>query len=205
MIKKKSIFVTIIIALVLLACFYFDKEIVDIISLLRNSILDSFFLGITFLSSKIILFSFLTILFLFNKKKVRWVIPLWMTFVASVIISFILKISIQRPRPFQFGLIELLPSLGEAAYSIWNFSLPSFHAMLTFAVLPLISKEFPKLKYAWIVFAVLVSFSRLYFGLHFLSDLIIGGAIGYILGMLIIKTEEDHKFGKKIYEKITRK
>ena len=87
------------------------------------------------------------------------------------------------------------------SYEIWNFSFPSFQAMLVFCAIPTISKEFPKIKWAWIVFACLAAFSRVYFGLHFLSDVIIGGILGYLIGMLIIKLEEKNNFGEKIYKR----
>jgi len=76
--------------------------------------------------------------------------------------------------------------------------------MLVFCAIPIISKEFPRIKWAWILFAVLVAISRLYIGAHFLSDVIIGGLLGYIIGVLIIKLENKKKIGEKIYKKIFR-
>ena len=74
--------------------------------------------------------------------------------------------------------------------------------MLVFCAIPILDKEFPKLKYFWIAFAVLVAFSRIYFGLHFLSDVIAGGLIGYLIGIFIVNLEKEKKFGEKIYGKI---
>jgi len=100
---------------------------------------------------------------------------------------------------------SVLPVLEKASHLIWNFSFPSFHAMLVFCSIPIISKKFPKFKYVWIIFASLVAFSRVYFGLHFLSDIVVGGLIGYLSGMIVIKLEEKYKFGEKVYGKIFRK
>jgi undecaprenyl-diphosphatase len=72
------------------------------------------------------------------------------------------------------------------ATSLTDFSFPSGHAMLAFCAIPILNREFPKLKYAWIVFACLVAFSRVYFGVHFMSDVIAGALIGYCLGELIV-------------------
>ncbi len=185
--------------------FYFDSEIVSGISSIRNSMLDEFFLGINFLSSKIIIFFLLTGLFLWQANKRRWVLPLWITLGLSVVVSFLLKLSVQRQRPFQLGIVSVLPILEKASHLVWNFSFPSFRAMLVFCAIPILSKEFPKLKYVWVVFAVLVAFSRVYFGLHFMSDVIAGGLIGYLIGMFVVQYEEDKKFGEKIYNKIFRK
>jgi len=106
---------------------------------------------------------------------------------------------VQRARPFQLGIVSVLPVLEKASHSIWNFSFPSFQAMLVFCAIPVISKEFPKFKYIWIIFAGLVALSRVYFGLHFLSDVIAGSLIGYLIGLFVInrKALQEFSFGKK--------
>jgi len=184
--------------LLLLGSFYFDAEIIKFISLLRMDLLDDFFLGITFASSEIIIFFFLTSLFLWREHKRKWILPLWVTLLSSAIVGFILKISVHRLRPFQQGIVSTLSVLEKNSHLIWNFSFPSFQAMLVFCAVPILSKEFKKFKYVWIIFAGLVAFSRIYFGVHFLSDVIAGGLIGFLLGKGIIKLNEKKSFGKII-------
>jgi undecaprenyl-diphosphatase len=186
--KKKFIigFVLILIAL----SFVFDILITEKVSLIRNIFLDDFLLGITFVSSEIIVFFFLTSLFLWSGHKRQWILPLWVTLALSVATSFILKFSIKRPRPFQQGIVSVLPILEKTSHAVWNFSFPSFQAMLVFCAVPILAKKFPKLKYFWIIFACLVAFSRVYFGLHFMSDVLVGGLIGYLLGIGVIKIKE---------------
>src|SRR3989338_11601160 len=197
--KKRGMIITGIVLLLALISFYFDSKIIEQISLLRNDYLNDFFLGITFISSEIIIFFFLTSLFLWKEHKRKWILPLWLTLGLSAIISFLLKISIQRLRPFQQNLVSIPEMLLSKSYEIWNFSFPSFQAMLVFCSLPILSKEFPKIKWAWIVFAFLVAFSRVYFGLHFLSDVIVGGILGYLIGALVIKLEKKKKLIKRIF------
>ena len=198
--KKRAVFIFAFIILAIFVSLYFDSEIVKGVSLIRNNFLNDFFMGITFISFEIIVFSFLTLLFLWKKQKL--VLPLWITLGLAVAVSFLLKVVIQRQRPFQLGLVSVLPVLEKASHSIWNFSFPSFQTMLVFCAIPILSKQFSKLKYLWISFAVLVGFSRIYFGLHFMSDVIAGAAIGYFLGVIIIKFEEKYKFGEKIFVKL---
>ena len=203
--KKRGIVFGLLILLVIVVSFYFDSEIVHGVSLLRNNILNDFFLGLTFISSSIIIFFFLTSLFLWKEHKRGWILPLWATLALSVAVSFVLKIMVKKPRPFQAGLVSVLPILEKASHSVWNFSFPSFHAMLVFCAIPILSKQFRKFKYVWIGFAVLIAFSRIYFGLHFMSDVVVGGLIGYVLGMIVVRLEKEYKFGEKIYKKIFRK
>jgi undecaprenyl-diphosphatase len=203
--KNKGVILCILTILSIIVVFYFDVYLVKNVSFLRNIFLDNFFMVITFVSSEVIVFFVLTALFLWRENKRRWILPLWVTLMLSAIVSFILKIMVQRERPFQQGIVSLIPSLQEASYSIWNFSFPSFQSMLAFCAIPILYEQFPKLKKIWIIFAVLVAFSRVYFGVHFVSDVLVGGIIGYLIGMIIVKLEKENNFGKNIYNKIFKK
>jgi len=94
-----------------------------------------------------------------------------------------------RPRP----TVEMLyPLLGWVDYSF-----PSMHAMVSFAALPILDKEFPKLRWFWAVFAVLVALSRVYFKVHYLSDIVFGAAIGYLIGLIVMRIEQKYGIFKK--------
>jgi undecaprenyl-diphosphatase len=205
--NKKNVWIIIGILIIsaVFFSFYFDNLLIKGVSLLRNDILDNFFLLVTFVSSEVITFFILTSLFLWKEHKRKWIIPLWVSLGISAIVSFILKITIQRDRPFQIGLVPLISKLQEASFSVWNFSFPSSHSILAFCAVPILSQKYPKLKKVWIAFAVLVAFSRIYFGLHFVSDVIVGGLLGYIIGVIVVKLEKEYRFGEKIYGKITGK
>jgi len=201
--KKEVLFISIIIIFVVLCFFYFDVNISQSFENIRNYFLTDLFMGVTYVSSGVIIFFILTSLFLWKENKRKWILPLWITLALSTIVSFLLKIAIQRPRPYQ---IEVVSSLLEtASHNIWNFSFPSFQAMLAFCAIPILSKEFPKLKNIWVIFAVLIAISRVYLGVHFMSDVLIGGLIGYFLGVLIISSEKKNQFWGKVYKKIFRR
>ena len=194
--RGKIIFIAAVIALIL--AFIFDKSILSFIASNRNAPLTDFFLGLTFASNTIIIFFFLTSLFLWQEHKKRWILPLWLTLFLSVAASFIPKTKIGRGRPFEFG-ISAMPLALESSFATWNSSFPSFQAMLAFSALPILDKEFPRFRYAWIVIASLIALSRVYLGVHFLSDVIAGALIGYFIGFIFLKLEQKKEFGRKIY------
>lgn len=204
--KKRWIIGVIFIAIVLGLSFYFDNEIIKFISNLRNLYLDKLFLVIKFLNNEIIIVILLTLLLLWKKKKREWILPLWLTMGITAIITVALKIIVHRLRPFSAGIVPLAAGIiAKASYLVWDFSFPSGDTSFIFCTIPIVSKLYPKLKYFWIGFAVLVGLSRIYFGLHYPSDVISGALIGLFTGMIIVKTEEKTKFFGRIYNKIFRK
>jgi len=184
--------------------FIFDNQISIFFQSLRNPILTYVFIGFSFEIGTLLILFVLTSLFLYKEKKKEWIIPLWITAITASIVSFIIKILVQRPRPFETGVVSGLPLAVELLGKginifnfsfIWNFSFPSFQAALAFSALPLLDKEFKKLKYAWIVIAVMIALSRVYFGVHYLSDVIFGGVIGYGIGLGVVRIKE--KYARK--------
>jgi undecaprenyl-diphosphatase len=63
-----------------------------------------------------------------------------------------------------------------------QFSFPSGHSITAFAVAICIGLFYPQLQDALLFIAVCVAASRIILGLHFLSDVIAGSAIGAALG-----------------------
>lgn len=180
--------------------FLYDASIVISIEKIRNSILDYLLLSIAFASNIFIIFFFLTTLFLWQEHKRRWILPLWFSGILAGLISVFLKIIIHRKRPFHEGIVSVLGIIFhfmKSNFNTWNFSFPSFETMLVFAAVPILYKEFKNFRYIWIVFACLVGFTRVYFGVHYLSDVLAGALFGYLIGYLMVLAEEKYEIGKK--------
>ena len=151
--RKRAILTLIIILVIIALSFYFDNYIVNLFSSIRNMYFSEFFFAIKFLDAEIFIIIFVTLLLVWNKKKRKWILPLWITLGVTAIASFILKVLTQRPRPFMTGIISLVPGVTDSlSYHIWYFSFPSFDSAFIFCSLPIIAKFYPKFKYIWIVF-----------------------------------------------------
>ncbi len=167
--------------LVLMLFPFLDNWVVLSVFGLRAVWLDGIMEWVTHIGSGIVVFLVISSLFLYEERKRGWILPLWASFFSAGFIVLLLKILIGRIRPFvMFGLDTLKD------FSVWDSSMPSWHAALVFACLPVLDREFRKLKWFWIGFGCLIVFSRLYFGYHYLSDVVLGGMIGYACGAFFV-------------------
>ena len=109
------------------------------------------------------------------------------TFAASVAAAFIIKLIVLRQRPSEI--------LYYPFFNVIDYSFPSMHAMIVFSLLPALFEYLPRQKNFWIFFAFIVSFTRIYFGLHFLSDVIFGAFFGYFLGKFLLNMHKKKNHG----------
>ena|SRR3989344_2177078 len=176
--SKKEWSFLVIAGFMLLIAFIFDNQILNFIIENRISTLNIFMIPLSYIGSLIAVSIITTILFILYKKYSN-LKKLWITLFSIVIITYVLKFVIHRARPLVETLIQTS-----------GYSFPSGHATAVFSVLPLLDKEFPRLKYVWIIFAFLVLFSRVYLGVHYPSDVIAGAILGYLTGNLIIYIQD---------------
>ncbi len=204
--KKENLLITIgasVIGIIILG-FIFDANIVLFLSTIRNTFILNLLYAITVSMVIALLFSILTVVFSFNEQKRRWVIPFWITLGATVVINSVIKFLVQRPRPYQEGIVNIaIEKAVEYSHSLWNFSFPSSRTAIVFSVLPLIWKHFPRFRYVWLVYAALIGFSRIYFGVHYLTDVIFGVIIGLGIGYFILYIEQKNRYSQKLLRKIS--
>ncbi|MBI4448333.1 phosphatase PAP2 family protein [Candidatus Woesearchaeota archaeon] len=179
--------------LIFLAAFivsvFFDKEIFFFVTNHRVSFLNALMVMATDIIAIIVVFLAATIILFLGAKKKQWVIPLLFSLAASEIIVFVMKYLVGRIRPdVIFGVAALVQEASP--------SFPSAHAAAIFAALPVLNKEYPKLKILWIAISLLIAYSRIYVGVHYLSDVIAGAMIGYAIGKLIIYLKNSNLFKK---------
>ena len=162
----------------------------------RNAILDPIMKVITTLGNAGILWIILTICLLIPRKtrKIGWMSACALLF-SLLINNILLKNLVARVRPYNAieGLIPIVKKPSE-------FSFPSGHAGSSFASACVLYRKLPK-KFGIpiLVLAILISFSRLYVGVHYPTDVLAGAISGIIcsyLGEGLINLIEKHRKGK---------
>jgi len=92
-------------------------------------------------------------------------------------LNFVVKLIVRRPRPELAGL----PPLGGAPSSL---SFPSAHATSSFAVATAMTRVAPEAAIAFVLAAAL-ALGRPYLGMHYPSDVLVGAALGVVLGLIV--------------------
>lgn len=204
--KKNYLLFIIIICLVITGFILedvYEREILEFDKLafslfkIRTPLLTKIFLIITNLGSPYVLIVLTLLSFLLKNKKISFIITANLGLIT--IINQVLKFIVKRPRPSDLFLIV------ETGYSF-----PSGHSMVSLSFYGLliyfIYKYFKnkKLKIFLITFLsliiILIGISRVYLGVHFVSDVISGFLLS--LSYLIIFIKVINKFIlKESYEK----
>ena len=162
-----------------------DTAVYDLVISLKSTGVTNVVRGITFLCSEIFMISLAIILLVIVKNKgISLRLILNMSGVA--LLNKIVKAIFARPRPVGINLVE------ESGYSF-----PSGHSMISFAfygyVVYLIYTKVQNKCIKWISITILtvliplIGLSRVYLGVHYISDVIGGFVLGLIYLMLFTK------------------
>ena len=129
---------------------------------------------------------FLTALALMLARNGKWR-KAGLALMAGITVAYyatdFLKYFFARPRPF-----TVLPDVHKLV-SASQFSFPSGHAAQAFMAASVLAGFFKK----YIIFftlAALIGFSRVYCGVHFVSDVMGGAVLGIAIGYAIVKITE---------------
>ena len=163
-----------------------DKEIlIWIHQYFSNSVFDILMPFITNEENWIFLIALLIIFLAFRlgkKGKIALGLLILSLSLTDIICAQILKPFFERLRPSHLnleGLNLLVPKGGK-------WSMPSNHAANIFSFAVILSYFYNNYKYSLFGLALLIAFSRIYVGVHYLGDVISGALIGYCISWCVL-------------------
>ncbi|MBI3954803.1 phosphatase PAP2 family protein [Candidatus Gottesmanbacteria bacterium] len=165
--------------------FSYDKTLFYLINRLPHTTLSDIIFGAITLAGYFGFIWFVAgfIIYFREKKRDRkFLFSLIIIEFLSTLVEIIVKNMVGRLRP-QFVLTGVI----EPFDFYHNFSFPSGHAVISFAAAYVLARKKPKMKWLFYSLAVIISFSRIYLGKHFPSDVIAGAIIGLGIGYISTK------------------
>lgn len=183
--SKNNILAYAVVIFALFFSFLIDEKISYIFQNARIPVLDFVFGIVTNFGIVLAIMLLIPMLMVRDKRKIY---ILLLAFFSAVVVSLLVKWMFLRQRP-----TDLIYPL----FKVLAYSFPSMHAVVAFSLLPMILHFLPKQRNFWIAFAFLVAFTRIYFGFHYLSDVVFGALLGYSLGCLLLDLHLRGKLWKK--------
>lgn len=160
----------------------FDKYLSTVFIGLRSDFANVIFSVLTLLGNwqLILPVLFLIIYYLVIKKQQRFVVPFIFTIVSAEAVTFIGKILIHRPRPLNAMIMETdfsFPS-GHATIAV------AFYGYLAYILIKSLQSKIKRLAVflGALLLILIIGFSRLYLGVHYISDVL----AGYLVGLLAL-------------------
>jgi undecaprenyl-diphosphatase len=178
-----------------------DKDIFIFLNGFYFPLLDHIMLGITHRLTWIPLYVYIIYVLYLNKSiSPFWISIFTIIFAAGLsdfITSGLMKPLFMRLRPcHEPELMSIIHQIGGCG---GNYGFASSHAANTFALsfsfFLMFKNTNKKLSYILIIWAIVVSYSRIYVGVHYPLDILVGAGIGTISAILFnfIKTQINSK------------
>ncbi len=173
----------------------FEIEIIKWLQSIRNDFLDFLFEFFTMFGEELIVIAILGgVYWVVNKKAGE---RLGIIVFLSLGLNSVLKLIFMRPRPFQVdnSIVNLRPETSG------SYSMPSGHTQSASTVFFGLYQFFKKryLLILAIVITSLVALSRMYIGVHYLTDVLAGAAIGIVITYYMYKWLSKKEDLSKIY------
>jgi undecaprenyl-diphosphatase len=131
--------------------------------------------------------------FFFLKKRKSKFLQLILTLFIGYLLIVSLKYLIGRPRPYQtYPEIKRIIEKTDPSF-------PSMHAFFSLLCFSFIPKDFRKFFYLLAIYLlIIIPFGLIYTGVHYLSDVVVGAAIGLLMPRII-----SEKFSSRLIKKFS--
>lgn len=168
--KTKHIIIALAFASFLALSFIFDSNIITAVQNARGPFLDSFFSFFLFIENGFIFYPLVVIatlaIFLVAKRKEK-TFKYIASAAAVAAITLVLKWIVARQRPDMTS----------------DSSFPSGHTSFIFTSLFFFDKK--AVKIIWLILSCMFAFTRIWFNLHYPSDIVFGAILGFYIPFLV--------------------
>jgi len=178
-----------------------DSQLFLFLNNLGSPTFDNFWIYLSYKESNILFYLALLIFYFFSEsKKIKLTEVFYSLFFIAIMIAIadqtanLFKDSFQRLRPcYNESLISFVRLVNESCGGKYGFF--SAHASNSFSLAVffglLFKNKFRFIIYMTLFYAFLISFSRIYLGVHFPLDIFFGGVYGIITGLVIFRIYEN--------------
>ena len=148
-----------------------------------SPVLDHLLPWLTYLGSHFAVILFIILSWILTKQR-RVLRRLALLYAIQSGILYGLKFLIQRQRPLFF--LEMASKISKGPGEILDPSFPSGHALYAFMMATLLGHWFPRYRIIFFLLAGFIGWTRIYLGLHYPTDVIAGGLLGYGITRLFL-------------------
>ncbi|MDC1010087.1 phosphatase PAP2 family protein [Flavobacteriaceae bacterium] len=178
-----------------------DSQLFLFLNNLGSSTFDAFWIFLSYKESNIFFYLSLLIFYFYKKSKTIKLSEVFQSllFIAIMILiadqtANLFKDSFQRLRPcYNESLIDSVRLVKESCGGKYGFF--SAHASNSFSLAVffglLYKNKFRYIIYISLIYASLISYSRIYLGVHFPLDILFGGVYGITIGLVVFRIYEN--------------
>ena len=149
----------------------------------RSRFLHHVLLWVTHVGSHFAVILFVLLIWI-TTKQLRVFLGLLLLYAIQSFIIYFLKFVVRRRRPLSLKEIKRRVSKGPG--EIIDPSFPSAHTAFSFMMATVLAFYFPRYQVFFFLFAGFIGWTRVYLGLHYLTDVTAGAILGYGITRLFL-------------------
>jgi membrane-associated phospholipid phosphatase len=106
----------------------------------------------------------------------------------------VLKLTLRRERPGLTDGAHIVRPWADHPFSSAQLGLPSSEAAVAFAAAAILARVFPESRGLWYGVAVGCALTRVVGGAHFMSDVVLGALVGYVVSVSLWQSNRAERF-----------